>query len=1233
MGRCLTCHRRLGVNFECPIHGRVGGRTRSNSLIRDTRPPVPELQGRPLGPELGAGGFASIWQLGDDRVAKVALASHQLARARIAREAEALAAIGAPAVPAWFGTGVLPDGRAWLIMERVHGRTLADIATEGPQPVAAAVEIGIGILDALSRIHAAKFAHRDLKPENLMHVGGRQVVILDLGLARKLPHDPDDPTRENVQVGSLEYMPPEQIADSASVDERSDLYAFGCVLYELISGRPPFVGDAAALERAHAALRAPQLSSLVADIPVAVEALCHDCLSKDRTRRPLTAIATRARLANAVYHRDERGSSPDISMIRESKQPVVLLWVELPRIDRALLAIFSARRLIVASQRGRRIIAGAVGGDHGDPSAIAIAAARELLAAGARVVLHLDALRIGTTDAGRTLAGEAIDNPSLWVPSGVWSGVLMSRAFAAAARVPTRVAEASPDYLIFDDDQARPPLLGRDALLTDLAAEAAAALGGAGRVPAGPGFALLIGDAGVGKTAFATELGRRLVEYGAAVHLAAIAMPGTGKPAHVALTQAFPIAANAQGSMVRNIGDALRAAARRRPTAIILDDLHLADHELYEALEYATLGGEPLPLWVLGVAARRIDAKRPQLGLRAERYRKDLLPPLDEAAAVDLAAVLLRPAEYPPLHALRNLAGIAHGNPLHLWMLVREIHERGAVRSRPGGAHFLDTTALDDLSPAALAPWLAARELAGLAPELVALARICSVLAGDESPVGRDEVVAIVDAVERAGGATTTIDVDVGLRELEAAGILGLSDLGFQFCQALVKEGIYATTDEQERLAIHRAALTYWLAASGIAATEHVARHGDIVGSHQVAARAFAALGERALAEYRAFDADIAWSGVLRQLSEPTAERARALLGRGKARYRMQRMMEAVSDLEQSVAIAEAIGNNRIEVEALLVQAVAVDMMEGMSEDFARAHELVARANARYVKAKARWPDIELELELAEAGKLFRKQQFETVIPVLRRLIRRAQAQHHHEIACDAALMLGCALADRRLVKEAERVFADLIADCTERGDQFHLTAAYVNRTWLWSATGDVEQTECDLEHVIQLAREGGLAFLERAATHNLAEHKLWLRQHDDAIILARRGLALQSTVAEGPTKLDQLLLARTLAGSGNWSELREVLATIMSTEGLTQQALIALAILRTLADDDVKGLADAAAKLPEVAFIQLRLELGALAIARGAVTEPLRHQLLEAAEADPVWRRRIGEFGPSGGV
>src|SRR5512140_1056762 len=254
-------------------------------------PPAPEVRhegatpvwSQPVGACIGSGGFASVWEI-PGGVLKVAHADHELARARMAREAEALAAIGAPAVPRLYGHGVLDDGRAWLAMERVTGHNVGELLTS-PLRLELALEIAVGILESLDRVHAANFVHRDLKPDNLVRRSDSSVVILDLGLARKLPRDPDDPTRAGVQVGSLEYMSPEQLLDAASVDVRADIYAFGCVLYELCAGRPPFLGDASGLERAHAALRPPPLSAL-APVQALIEAVCHDCLAKLPSRRP-----------------------------------------------------------------------------------------------------------------------------------------------------------------------------------------------------------------------------------------------------------------------------------------------------------------------------------------------------------------------------------------------------------------------------------------------------------------------------------------------------------------------------------------------------------------------------------------------------------------------------------------------------------------------------------------------------------------------------------------------------------------------------------------------------------------------------------------------------------------------------------------------------------------------------------------------------------------------------------
>jgi eukaryotic-like serine/threonine-protein kinase len=1203
VARCPTCHRRLKTGQPCASHGVPDGtRLPEATVIAPPPPPYPE----PVGACLGVGGFASVWELGSERVIKVNHAAHELTRARLAREAEALAAIGAPAVPRLHEQGKFPDGRAWIVMDRVRGTTVAELTT-APVRIADAIAIGIATLDALEQVHAARFVHRDLKPDNLLRTESG-VVILDLGLARKLPTDPDDPTRAGVQVGSLEYMPPEQIADSASVDERSDLYAFGCILYELVAGRPPFVGDAAALERAHAALRPPRLGAL-ASVSAAIELVVHDCLAKEPARRPRSAAEVRQRLRDT---RDEPATNAtrSLSMISEGKQPVVLLWAELPKVDRALLATLAGRRLVMASQRGRRVLAGVLGADHADPASVAIAAARDLAAAGARVALHLDLLRVASAGGASTIHGVPVEKPESWLPAAPWTGVVITRALASATQVATAPSDAGGDFLALGSESTRTELVGRDAQLSDLVADAAVVLRPAGP---GPAFALLVGEPGVGKTSFANALAARLGELGARVHLGSVPPPGAGKPSHSALGE---LIGAPQGPVVRAVGDALRAAARTQPTAVILDDLHNADHDLLDALEYATLGGEPLPLWILGITGPRLLARRPQLGQRAERHRRDDLPPLDEDAAVALTASLLRPAEYPPLRVLRRLASMAHGNPLHLAVLVREIHERGAVRARPGGTHYLDTSALDELSPAALGPWLAARELAGLGVELVALARLCAVLGGE---VARDDLVAIVEDVEQRGGATTTIDVDIGLRELVRAGILATTAHGYSFASSLVEEGVYATTDEQERLALHRAALEHWShQVDDSAGAARVARHSEIVGDREMAARAFTALGEHAEREHRAFDADEAWSGVLRHREDRDAARARALLGRARARSRLQRMFDALADLDEAAAIAVQAQERALEVQALLMKATVLDHCD----DYVRSGEVTAQAKARFGDADQ--PDLAVDVRLAEVRTIFRTGAFEKSAPMLRELVDAAQRRGRTETETIAELLLGCALCDLHKPDEAEAVFARMIERCRANGDRFHLAAAYGNRAWLWAARGEIDKTTDDLRLVIQIARENGQAQLERAATHNLGEHLLWEGKLDEALLLARRGYALQSRAGEGSTRLDRFLLARVLAALSDRSELAQVLATFEGEADLSAADRALLTLLHSAAGD--AGWPAALAGLPEL-YQGMRIELAHLAARRGQLPAADKEEILALARMDAVWSRRLDEF------
>jgi len=629
--------------------------------------------------------------------------------------------------------------------------------------------------------------------------------------------------------------------------------------------------------------------------------------------------------------------------------------------------------------------------------------------------------------------------------------------------VPARPSALGPGFVELGDPGEVPELFGRDALLADLAADAAAALAGLG-----PGLALLVGDAGTGKSAFAAALGPRLFEMGAHVTRGAVPAPGSIRPGYSALGEL--LASPPAAPLVRSIGDALRAAARAHPTAIVLDDLHLAEPELLDALEYATLGGEPLPLWILGITSPRLELRRPGFGGRAERYRRDTLAPLAEDAAVDLIAAALRPAEYPPLRALRQIAAIARGNPLHLRALTREIHDLGAIRPRANGEHFLDTTVLDALPPIALGPWLAARELAELGGELVGLARLCAVL-GEQ--LARDELAAVVALVERRGGATTSIDVDIGLRELAAAGILVASGATWAFRQPLVLDGIYATTDVAHRRDFHLAALDYWLTRrrDDPAVAERIARHAEAVEDHRHAAQAFATLGAHAQEQHRSLDADRAWQGALRNLPERTTDRARALLGRARARYRFQRIRDALVDLEEALAICTAIGEPVLEVELLLEKATALDW----TDDFVSAKETGELARSRLRDIADPPAQLIHGADLARGRSLFRDNQLAEAVPLLRSVL----AGGPRELQTIAGLLLGPSLIDLGDLDAAERVFADVISICQQADDRFHLAAAYNNRAFLWSALGDLDRVGSDLRSVIEFAREGGHAWFD----------------------------------------------------------------------------------------------------------------------------------------------------------
>src|SRR5664280_1911141 len=232
-------------------------------------------------------------KLGRDVAIKVlpeAFARDPDALARFEREARAVAALSHPNILSIFDFGS-HEGIAFAVMELLEGETLRQKLASGPLPQLKAIEYAAQIARGLAAAHEKGIVHRDLKPENLFVTRDGHVKILDFGLARQvaLPADAGDttsptlarPTEQGVILGTVAYMSPEQVR-GLPVDHRADIFAFGCVLYELISGRRPFSG-LSAVETMHAILRdePAELPTTVREMATPLERVVRTCLAKD----------------------------------------------------------------------------------------------------------------------------------------------------------------------------------------------------------------------------------------------------------------------------------------------------------------------------------------------------------------------------------------------------------------------------------------------------------------------------------------------------------------------------------------------------------------------------------------------------------------------------------------------------------------------------------------------------------------------------------------------------------------------------------------------------------------------------------------------------------------------------------------------------------------------------------------------------------------------------------------
>jgi Tol biopolymer transport system component len=246
---------------------------------------------------LGAGGMGRVYRALDASLGRE-VAIKGLADAfrgdsrslrRFEREARVLATLSHPNIAAIYGFERV-NGSPYLVLERVDGETLAHRLARGPVPLEEALAIAVQIVAGLEEAHAKGVIHRDLKPSNVMLAPGRQVKLVDFGLAKTAAVERDaeesiEPITEiGLVVGTARYMSPEQVTGQ-DVDTRTDVWAFGCVLYEMLTGRPVFAGRSVS-EVAAALLRdEPDWSALRPDVPRAVTRLIRRCLRRDPRAR------------------------------------------------------------------------------------------------------------------------------------------------------------------------------------------------------------------------------------------------------------------------------------------------------------------------------------------------------------------------------------------------------------------------------------------------------------------------------------------------------------------------------------------------------------------------------------------------------------------------------------------------------------------------------------------------------------------------------------------------------------------------------------------------------------------------------------------------------------------------------------------------------------------------------------------------------------------------------------
>ncbi|XXX77714.1 protein kinase [Sorangium sp. So ce134] len=619
--RCPACGRRIAGH--CRIHGAPpadGDETSSHAL----RVELPRIEGYRVRGLVACGGFGTVFdgtsQIDGARVAiKVARSIRKDARVCLDRELAALLRIGPPHVPVVLARGETAAGEAYVVMDYVAEPTLADrtIRRSAPWTPREAGAVVLAILDALERTHACGYAHRDLKPENIFISNAPAAILVDFGLAAPLDAECaiQETTQEREAAGTAEYMAPERCEGLPIADVRTDLYAVGIILFELLAERPPFWGPRAVVRESQMSRRPPRLSALAGDraVPTAIEEIVARCLAKDPADRFGTAAELRAVLASALRGAGagaaERGralcndapATPAHGMAHATVG-LVFFQTETDRIT--LNSCLAALGAHLGGAMPGRCAAVVPDGPHGDPAQRALRVAKELIRRGVCARARVDVARVAVrarSDGSRAFISPLFSHADRYPSDHDVEGVTLTPAAAAVVddRADTAAAAARIEQTRESPtpDEA-PPFVGREAILTALLESASRAAEGAV-----PTAVSVVGDAGQGKSRLARVLARQLRAPGRRVLSVRAAAPALGD-ADRTLAQLLSLALHLPDAPPTDGGAEL---LRERLEAHTLDDLSSADPTpaVALALGWIAPGAASSPLYA---GLRSLDA-------------------------------------------------------------------------------------------------------------------------------------------------------------------------------------------------------------------------------------------------------------------------------------------------------------------------------------------------------------------------------------------------------------------------------------------------------------------------------------------------------------------------------------------------------------------------------------------------------------------------------------------------